>query len=98
MKNGIKIALGLGGIAAVIGLFKLFAPKAKQPAPPPAGLGSLYGVVTDKTTSKPIPGVLVVADSASTQTDNIGYYEITNLTPGDYSVVFSKNGYNPVTC
>ncbi len=65
--------------------------------PTPAPLASLYGAVTDASTSLPIVGVKVTIAGVSTYTDSSGQYGFTNLTPGGYTVTFEKAGYNTLT-
>jgi len=70
-------------------------------APPPA-VATLYGKVTDSKTGVALSGVSVGLWSgttliASDLTDSNGNYQITSITPGTYSVVFSKENYVTVT-
>jgi hypothetical protein len=64
-------------------------------APPVA---NLYGVVVDAVTGSPLQGVNVVITAPGwaglgTYTDSSGAYGFANLTPGSYTVTFSKAGY-----
>lgn len=59
-------------------------------APPVA---SLYGVVTDAETGYALEGVKVTIDGLVTYTDSLGQYAFEGLTPGSYSIEFSKDGY-----
>lgn len=85
-------------MAAVI---QQLIPTQEAPAPippaPPSGLANLYGKVTDASTGKGIPGVLVVLDGGQTSTDSNGNYVFTNLEVGEYEVEFSKEGYESMT-
>ncbi|MEW6181756.1 MAG: S8 family serine peptidase [Bacillota bacterium] len=56
--------------------------------------GSISGTVCD-TDNNPIPGATVMADGASgsATTDENGYYLISGLTPGAYTVSASAAGY-----
>ena len=59
--------------------------------------GSITGQVTDTSTGAGIRQVSVsvtgTAGSGNAQTDNTGFYEISNLSPGVYSVEAILNGY-----
>lgn len=56
--------------------------------------GAIRGAVKDKKTGEPIPGVTIIATSASMPgnqtaiTDESGSYLLTTLTPGTYTVSF----------
>lgn len=63
----------------------------------PTSLGDLSGVVTDATTYAPIQGVSVTLDSASMVTNASGQYAFTGIPPGNYSIQFSKAGYQTLT-
>jgi len=53
----------------------------------------LYGRVTDKQTSEPIPGVVVSADGRTgTVTDLNGDYEL-NLQPGEHAITWRMTSY-----
>jgi hypothetical protein len=61
-----------------------------------AALGSIAGTVKDSS-GNPIAGVSISVSgpsSGSTSTDNNGYYIISNLNPGSYTVTASIIGYN----
>ncbi len=59
-----------------------------------AGTGSISGVVTDSVTGNPIVGARVCAmRGGNTITNESGEYLIENLTPGDYRVTASAEGY-----
>lgn len=96
-----KAAIGLGIAAvAITGVILLTRKAAAAPPPPPPpepGKGNLYGIVTNDSTSQPIPGVLVSLDGLTTLTDENGRYELLELTPGDYTATFSKAEYQTVT-
>jgi hypothetical protein len=60
--------------------------------------GTLQGTVTNASTSAAISGATVtIAGGASTTTNSSGFYQITNVTPGTYSVTASATGYNTGT-
>jgi protocatechuate 3,4-dioxygenase beta subunit len=63
--------------------------------PPPTG--TLTGRVTDSATAAAISGVTVTLAGTTTLTDASGNYGFTGITPGTYTVTFSKAGYNTVT-
>jgi hypothetical protein len=67
------------------------------PAVVPPSKGTLSGVVTDATTGYPLSGVTVNLGGATTTTDSGGNYGFSNITPGTYTVTFSKSGYTSVT-
>ena len=62
-------------------------------APPVA---NLYGVVSDAETGYPLSGVKVSIDGLTTYTDVNGNYGFTGLTPGAYTIQFSKDGYETI--
>ena len=57
--------------------------------------GGISGVVTDSATGLPIHNARVScrADSSVTYTDSTGYYLISSLPPGEYTVRASASGY-----
>ena len=55
--------------------------------------GTLKGYVTDSYTTDPITWATVSAGTKSDGTDAYGYYEITGLSTGNYSVTASATGY-----
>jgi len=57
--------------------------------------GSISGTVIDAATEQPLSGVNVyISPSGLTSlTDNNGHYEFSDITAGQYSVQFVKNGY-----
>jgi len=56
--------------------------------------GAIQGIVKDKDSGEPLPGITVVATSRATHvassglTDENGYYKIDSLAPGVYDMVF----------
>lgn len=59
---------------------------------------NLMGKVTNSDTGQPVQGVLVtIQGGESTLTDDDGDYAIVGLTPGTYTIVFSRSGYTSVT-
>jgi|GEM_PF-2791175 len=66
-------------------------------APP---LGSIIGRVTDESNGNGIPSATVSysgPSSGSVLTDSNGYYTVSSLVPGSYSVTASMSGYNSQT-
>ena len=57
--------------------------------------GKIAGVVTDKSTGDPLPGVNVIVEGTTlgASTDIDGYYVILNVPPGFYSLKASYIGY-----
>jgi outer membrane receptor protein involved in Fe transport len=57
--------------------------------------GKIAGVVTDKSTGDPLPGVNVIVEGTTlgASTDIDGYYVILNVPPGFYNVKASYIGY-----
>lgn len=59
-----------------------------------SGTGSLSGLASDTDSGNYLEGVSVTVGSMSpVLTDSSGYYELNEVAPGTYSVVFSKAGY-----
>lgn len=60
--------------------------------------GSLSGIVKDKQTGNPIPGVIikVIGAGLSVQTDSTGYFSIDNISVGNYDLLVSVNNYQAV--
>ncbi len=61
--------------------------------------GKIAGRVIDAETKEPLPGVNVVLEGTTlgAATDVNGYYVITNIPPGTYTVVVSAVGYRKIT-
>ncbi|TYP93426.1 TonB-dependent Receptor Plug Domain [Fodinibius salinus] len=60
---------------------------------------SISGFVTDEKTGEPLPGATVQIASTTTgdATDKNGYYKISNISTGTYTVRVSFVGYQPQT-
>jgi outer membrane receptor protein involved in Fe transport len=60
--------------------------------------GKIVGVVSDKTTAEPLPGVNIVLENTimGAETDLEGYYLVLNVPPGKYSLSAQMIGYNTV--
>jgi len=56
-------------------------------------VANLYGVVKDAATGQPIQGVKVTIAGLVAYTNASGQYGFEGLTPGSYTVQFSKAGY-----
>lgn len=95
-KDGRKIAIGVGLVVAVGAIILLTAAKKPPPEPPP-GLANIYGKVTDAETGNPLSGVLVILDSMEILTNGNGDYTFAELETGEYSLQFSKEGYETKT-
>jgi len=54
---------------------------------------SIYGRVVDSDTGSGISGVLVQVGGYSGYTNSSGDYDITGIPAGNYTVTFSKAGY-----
>lgn len=76
-----------------------YKPTTPAPPPPPPGTVNLYGTV--RSNGQPLPGVRVRIPSPLSEyqdyTDDNGYYEIPDLSPGTYLVEFSLLGYTTET-
>ncbi len=59
------------------------------------GTGSISGFVIDSTTAEPLPYVNIILQGANTgtTTDERGYYVLTRLPPGTYTLNISFIGY-----
>ena len=64
------------------------------PIPPP--MANLSGVVTDADTGGPLSGVKVTIDGLTTYTNASGVYGFVDLEPGNYTVIFEKEGFETV--
>lgn len=62
----------------------------------PPGEARLSGMVTDRDTGYPISGVKVSVDSLIAYTNAQGQCLLTGITPGEYTVRFEKEGYEPI--
>ena len=60
-----------------------------------AGNGKITGIIVNKETGEPLPGVNVVVEEIAlgAATDVNGYYFIINVPPGDYTLQASYIGY-----
>jgi hypothetical protein len=67
--------------------------------PPPPVSGSLKGTVQDAVTGERLPGASVVLKEISkgSATDINGNYQLTNITPGAYTLTVSFIGYKDFT-
>lgn len=60
--------------------------------------GKIRGTVKDRETGEPLIGVNVIMEGTprGAASDEDGFFFITNVPPGQYTVVFSMIGYNTV--
>jgi len=65
----------------------------------PAVVGAYTGTIIDEFSNLPVDDVLVqiVGTGLETYTDGIGRFQLNNILPGRYQVVFSKNAYQVLT-
>lgn len=65
----------------------------------PAVIGAYTGTIIDAYSNLPVDDVLVqvVGTGLATYTDDIGRFQINNILPGKYQVVFTKNAYVTLT-
>ncbi|MDE6007347.1 MAG: carboxypeptidase-like regulatory domain-containing protein [Muribaculaceae bacterium] len=59
--------------------------------------GAIHGVVTDYTTGMPIDNVTIYLSPGgiTKTTDANGYYQLNNLDPQQYTLIYQKQGYQP---
>lgn len=69
------------------------------PSGAPPATTVLFGIVADANTGQPIPGVQVVMGGVGRETDGQGRYRFEGewLVPGEYSITFTKDGYETLT-
>ena len=67
--------------------------------PATAQTGSIAGLVTDAESQTPLPGVNIVIEGTQrgVATNTAGRYEISDLSPGDYTIVASFVGYSALS-
>jgi TonB family protein len=61
--------------------------EAPPPAPPARGLAILRGVVVERGTKEPLPGVSVSAGDRTAFTDREGRFELADVPPGTVKIV-----------
>ena len=85
---------------ALIGCLELFGPGPDDGGGGggPAN-GGIEGKVTDAITGEPVEGEDVTTDppTRNPKTDSDGKYSMLSISPGDYTVEASKEGYDPNT-
>lgn len=86
MKNKHKYLIGAGLLGGGILLYYLTKKK-----PPVSDKAVLTGIVTGA--GLPVSGVSVTFGTYSTLSDDLGGYEVTDITIGEYTITFSKEGY-----
>ncbi len=91
--------LGIGAVlAGVLLLFRGKKPPGTEPPPePPPGLAHFYGRVTDANTGEVIWLGLVMLNGMTSPTSIDGEYLFANVEPGEYTVIFTKEGYETKT-
>ena len=90
-QNG-KIAVGVGAVALAVVAVLVMSKKGSATTS-----GQLMGSVIDAYTGDPISGVSISLDGKGTTTVNDGSFTIDDIVPGDYTLIFSKSGYETVT-
>jgi TonB family protein len=63
-----------------------FVLQRKPPAAPPEAPVLLAGVVIERGTRRPLPGVVIEAGGVSAETDATGHFALRGLTPGEQRV------------
>jgi len=58
-----------------------------------APIGHIAGIVKDTSIGTPIEGATVTAGTYAATTNPYGYYKLSNVLAGNYTVTASKNGY-----
>lgn len=83
------------GCVTIVAIFLLVAAVARAQDAAPGPPGSIRGVVVDAEFESPIAGaqVLIVESGAKAATGEGGNYLLSNVPPGRYTIVFSKDGY-----
>jgi TonB family protein len=71
-----------------------FEMKAAAPVVPKTA--DFGGVVRDRSTGKPLPGVTVTLDNDSTKTDENGLFRFPEAAPGVHSVTIAGSDFTPV--
>lgn len=82
----IVVGLGLGGY----GLYTALKGEGVE-------AGTIIGLVTDRVTGQPIPGVLVSDGTVTTTTGADGWYSLKGVEAGSHTMTFQKEGYETGT-
>lgn len=100
-KDKKKILAGIGILGALLALFISCRRKAHvaPPPPPEEGKATLWGIVSDASTNKPIDGINITLDGLLLPTGLDGRYEFANIEPSTYSLSFTDplGRYEPLT-
>jgi hypothetical protein len=99
VKKGLAIGMGVAGLAglALWMMNRSASAEPEEPEEPEEGLANLYGRVRDSDTGNGIVGVRVTTTGAITETDSAGDYLASDIPPGQWEVLFEKDGYEPQT-
>jgi subtilisin len=84
--------LGIAGRDTLYGFGLVNVAAAVASVIPPA-TGTISGTVIDAATLSPIPGAAVTDGTRQATTDATGYYLISDVPEGTYTVTASANGY-----
>lgn len=77
------------GPGDIVGL----SPTFEAPSPPLEKI-QIVGTVWDRTDGSPLGGVAITCNGISTTSDINGEYSFDNLEPKDYTLTFTKEGYD----
>ena len=99
MEGKKKLGIGLGIGAGALALYALAKAEVAPPPPPPPDKATLWGIVTDTETDTSISGIAVTWNGYQATTDGNGRYELAEVEPGTYDLVFSDplERYEPLT-
>ena len=100
MERSKAIAIIVAVIAAIVAIVAYLKKKVTPPpTPPPPDRATLWGIVTDASTGKPIGGIEAALDSFGVTTGVDGRYEFLEVEPGTYNLAFTDplGKYEPLT-
>ena len=99
MERSKAIAIIVAVIAAIVAIVAYLTKKVTPPPTPPPDRATLWGIVTDASTGKPISGIEAALDSFGVITGVDGRYEFPEVEPGTYNLVFTDplDRYEPLT-
>jgi len=87
----------IGIVEGAVILGAILIPKAAAKPKPPTGEATLQGLVTESEHLLPIPYATIKFDGITCSADENGEYQITEISPGTYSLTVSADGYKPKT-